>query len=46
LVQGRGGGELQTAGILEYFEDLKRITNKDIKPKDIFEMASREDPRQ
>ena len=32
LVQGRGGDEFQTAGILEYFEDLKRVTNKDIDP--------------
>ncbi|MHC4423886.1 MAG: hypothetical protein ACYSWR_04355, partial [Planctomycetota bacterium] len=38
--QGRGGDEFQTAGILEYFEDLKRGTNKDIGPKDIFEIAS------
>ena len=30
----------QTAGILEYVEDLKRVTNKDIGPKDIFETAS------
>jgi hypothetical protein len=41
LVQGRGGAEFQTGGILEYFEDLKRGTNKDIGPKDIFEIASR-----
>jgi hypothetical protein len=27
-------------GILEYFENLKRGTNKDIGPKDIFEIAS------
>ena len=40
MVQGRGGDEFQTAGILEYFEDLKRGTNKDIGPKDIFEIAS------
>jgi hypothetical protein len=40
LVQGRGGAEFQTGGILEYFEDLKRGTNKDIGPKDIFEVAS------
>jgi len=40
LVQDRGGAEFQTAGILEYVEDLKRGTNKDIGPKDIFEMAS------
>jgi hypothetical protein len=41
LVQGRGGAEFQTGGILEYFEDLKRGTNKDIGPKDIFEIASK-----
>jgi hypothetical protein len=40
LVQDRGGAELQTAGILLYVEDLKRGTNKDIGPKDIFEMGS------
>ena len=40
LVQDRGGAEFQTAGILEYVEDLKRGTNKDIGLKDIFEMAS------
>jgi hypothetical protein len=37
----RGGAEFQTGGILEYFEDLKRGTNKDIGPKDIFEIASK-----
>ena len=40
MVQDRGGAELQTGGILLYVEDLKRGTNKDIGPKDIFEMAS------
>ena len=40
LVQDRGGAEFQTGGILLYVEDLKRGTNKDIGPKDIFEMAS------
>jgi hypothetical protein len=40
LVQDRGGIEFQTGGILLYVEDLKRGTNKDIGPKDIFEMAS------
>jgi hypothetical protein len=39
LAQGRGGAEFQTGGILEYFEDLKRGTNKEIGPKDIFEIA-------
>jgi len=37
----RGGAELKTAGILLYVEDLKRGTNKDIGPKDIFEMGSK-----
>jgi hypothetical protein len=32
LVQGLGGTAFQTAGILEYFEDLKRGTNKNIGP--------------
>jgi hypothetical protein len=40
LVQDRGGAEFQTAGILLYVEDLKPGTNKDMGPKDIFEMAS------
>jgi hypothetical protein len=40
LVQDRGGAEFQTGGILLYVEDLKRGTNKDIGPKDIFEMGS------
>jgi hypothetical protein len=40
LVQDRGGAEFHTAGILLYVEDLKRGTNKDIGPKDIFEMGS------
>jgi hypothetical protein len=35
-----GGAEFQTGGILLYVEDLKRGTNKDIGPKDIFEMGS------
>jgi hypothetical protein len=30
----------KTAGILSYVEDFKRGTNKDIGPKDIFEMGS------
>jgi len=38
LVQDRGGAEFQTAGNLLVAEDLKRGTNKDIEPKDIFEM--------
>jgi hypothetical protein len=40
LVQDRGGAEFLTGGILLYVEDLKRDTNKDIGPKDIFEMGS------
>ena len=45
LVQNRGGAELQTGGILLYVEDLKRGTNKDIGPKDIFEMGSKKTAR-
>jgi hypothetical protein len=44
-VQDRGGAEFKTAGILLYVEDLKRGTNKDIGPKDIFEMASNHQSR-
>jgi len=40
LVQDRGGAELQTGGILLYVGDLKRGSNKDIGPKDIFERGS------
>jgi hypothetical protein len=40
LVQVRGGAEFKTAGILKYFEDFKRGANKEIGPKDIFEIAS------
>jgi len=39
LVQDRDGAEFQTGGILLYVEDLKRGANKDIGPKDIFEMG-------
>jgi len=39
LVQDRGGAEFQTAGNLWVVEDLKRGTNKDIGPKDLFEMV-------
>jgi hypothetical protein len=42
LVPDRGGAEFQTAGNLLVVEDLKRGTNKDIGPKDIFEMGSNE----
>ena len=41
LVQDCGGAEFQTGGILLYVEDLKLGTNKDIGPKDIFEMVSK-----
>ena len=40
LVQDCGGAEFKTGGILLYVEDFKRGTNKDIGPKDIFEMGS------
>ena len=40
FVQGQGGTEFQTAGILKYVEDLKREPNGEIGPKDIFEMNS------
>ena len=40
LVQDQGGREVQTAVILPYFEDLNRAPNKDIGPKDFFEMIS------
>jgi len=40
LVQVRGGAEFKTAGILTYFEDFKRGTNKEVGPKDFFEIAS------
>jgi hypothetical protein len=39
----RGGAEFLTTGILMYVEDFKRGTNKDIGPKDIFEMGSKFD---
>jgi len=42
LVQDRGGAEFHTGGILLYVEDLKRGTNKEVGPKDIFEMGSKE----
>jgi hypothetical protein len=40
LVQDHGGAEFKTGGILLYVEDFKRGTNKDIGPKDIFDMGS------
>jgi hypothetical protein len=33
-------GTPQTGGILQYFEDLNRAPNKEIEPKDFFEIAS------
>ena len=39
MVQDQGGLEFQSAGILSYFEELKRELNTEIDPKDIFEMA-------
>jgi hypothetical protein len=43
LIQDRGGTEFHTGGMLVYVEDLKRGSNKDSGPKDIFEMGSRKD---
>ena len=40
LVQGQGGNEFQPAGILMYVEELKRVPNAGIEPKDFFEIAS------
>jgi len=40
LVRDRGRAEFKTGGILLYVEDLKRGTNKDIGPKDMFELGS------
>jgi hypothetical protein len=39
LVQTQGGLEFQSAGILKYFEDLKRELNTGFGLKDIFEIA-------
>jgi len=36
LVQDRGGAEFQSGGILQYFEELKQGSNKEIGLKDIF----------
>jgi hypothetical protein len=41
LAQDVGGSGFQTAGILQYVEDLKSGSNTQIGPKDFFEMASR-----
>ena len=40
MVQGQGGTEFRPAGILKYFEELKREPNTEIGPKDFFEIAS------
>jgi hypothetical protein len=40
LVQGQGVAEVQPAGILKYSEELMRGPNKEIGPKDFFEIAS------
>ena len=40
LIQSQGGIKLQPAGILTYFEELKREFNTGFGPKDIFEIAS------
>jgi hypothetical protein len=40
LVPDRGGAEFKTAGNLRVVEDLKRGTNKERGPKDIFEIGS------
>jgi hypothetical protein len=40
FVQSQGGLEFQPAGVLQYFEDLKREPNTGFGPKDIFEIGS------
>ena len=40
LVQDQGGRDIQTGGILQYFEDLNLAPNAEIGPKDFFEIAS------
>jgi hypothetical protein len=40
LVQDQGGCDIQTGGILQYFEDLNFAPNAEIGPKDFFEIAS------
>jgi CheY-like chemotaxis protein len=37
MVQGQGGSEFQSAGILKYVEDLKRGPNAEFDSKDFFE---------
>jgi len=44
LVQSQGGFKFQPAGILRYFEDLKREHNTEFGPKDNFEIASSKKP--
>ena len=41
MVQSQGGLKFQPAGILQYFEDLKREHNTEFGSKDIFEIASK-----
>jgi hypothetical protein len=41
LVQGQDDLEVQPAGILLYFEELKREINIEIETKDIFEIGSK-----
>jgi len=43
LVQGQGDLDVQPAGILLYFEELKREINTEIETKDIFEIGSKND---
>ena len=40
LVQDQGGLTFQPAGILLYFEELKRESNTEIGPKEIIEITS------
>ena len=42
LAQDRGGAGFQTGGILLYVEDLKRRTNKEVGPKGILGMGSKQ----
>ncbi len=41
MTQSQGGVKFQSAGILKYFEALKREHNTGFGPKDIFEIASK-----
>jgi hypothetical protein len=45
LVQGQGGCAFQSAGILWYFEALKRAPKTEIEPKDNFEMPSQKEDK-